>query len=41
VAPDQGQSQLADLVEQSLETSMFLHPSLDLLEEILGHVDGA
>ena len=41
VALDQGQGQLADLVDQGLEALVFLHPCLDLLEEVLGHVDGA
>ena len=26
---------------QSLEASVFLHPLLDLREQVLGHVDGA
>jgi hypothetical protein len=32
VAPDQGEVQLADLLDQGLETLMFLHPFLDLIE---------
>ena len=41
VAADQGQTQLADLVDQGLETLGFLHPCVDLVKEVLGHVDGA
>ena len=35
-ALDQGQTQLADLVDQGLETLGFLHPFSDLLEEPRG-----
>ncbi len=38
---DQGHRQLADFADQGLETLGFLHPFSDLLEKILGHVNGA
>ena len=41
VALDQGHGQLADLVDQGLETLGFLHPFSDLLKQVLGHVNGA
>ena len=41
VASNEGQAQEVDLVEQSLEAAVFLHPFLDLREQVLGHVGGA
>ncbi len=38
---DQGHRQLADFADQGLETLGFLHPFSDLLEKILGHINGA
>ncbi len=41
VSLDQGHRQLVDFVDQGLETLGFLHPFSDLLEKILGHMNGA
>ncbi len=41
VAPNQGQGPLADFVRQGLQTLVFSYPCLDLLEQVLGHVDVA
>jgi hypothetical protein len=41
VSADQGHIQLGDLVEQRLDALVFLYPCSDLMEEILGYVDGA
>src|SRR6202008_4766885 len=41
VASNEGEAQQVDLVKQSLEASVFLHPFLDLREQVLGHVGGA
>src|SRR6516165_2174897 len=41
MAADQGHGQLADLVDEGLDPSVFEHPCLDLLEQVLGHIHGA